>query len=629
MNDEVILVGNPNVGKTTLFNTLSKSFERVSNWHGVTVMAKSKKCKIKNEDFLLTDLPGMYSLEGFSKEEKDASKYLLSHKNCLVVNVCDANNFGRNFRLTAELVDAGLNVVVAVNMSGEIKLFDYQKISKELGVCIIEIDARNDGGVRCLKEKICSSLNNQKTQNKSKSIKILSIYKDILQKYAVNTQKEPFKTSDKIDKIMLNKWLFPIIFLIIVFAIFYLTFGGWFSDVLNYFFTLIFDKLRKIIYCTNMSNIVKIFLCEAVLKSVESVISFMPQIVLLMFFFNLLEDVGFMSRVVFMLDGLLRKFGLTGKSIFSLFMGFGCSTSAILTTRNLENFSLRKRTSLLVPFFSCSAKLPIFLVVSSLFFDSYKYLFVFGLYIFSILISLFVAVFLQKISPIKNDFFVLEIPKYRLPNFKKILKDSFVVVKDFLLKISSVILLFGIGVWLLQNFSFELKFLNSQNFENSILYQFSKIFSPLFAPVGLAVPGVIVALFLGMIAKEMIVVGLAMMNGVGALTGLASSLKTVSSVCYFSSESSIVFLIFVLLYSPCVSALATLKNEFGFKHMMKVFVFQFVLAYAVSFLVYNFLTAKTFRLILILCFVIALSLVGVLKLNHKNCKGNCYDCRRN
>ena len=630
MNCEIILVGNPNTGKTTLFNTLSKSFEKASNWHGVTVMAKSKKIKLKNDEFLLTDLPGVYSLEGYSKEEKDAVKYLLEKKKSLIVNVCDANNFRRNFKLVCELVKEGFEVIVAVNMSKEIKLFDYEKLSRDFGIAIVEIDAISKVGIVNLKTKILEVFQYQKTQNISKNNKISSINSDILKKYAVNTQKEPYKTSDKIDKFVLNKWLFWIIFFGIIFLVFYLTFGvfgEWFSQIFNNIFSLIFTKMRKIIYRVNMSNILKIFIAEAVLKSVESVIVFLPQIVLLMSFFNLLEDIGFMSRVAFMLDGLLRKFGVTGKSIFSFFMGFGCSTSAVLTTRNLENESLRKRTILIVPFASCSAKLPVFLVVASLFFERYKYLFVFGLYVFSILISFLVAMVFQIICPANNDFFVMELPKYRLPNFKKICRDLIVVVKDFVCKIAGVILMFGVLVWCLQNFSLDLKFLNSQNFEESILYSISNFLLPIFKPIGFTNVGIIVALIFGFVAKEMIVVGLAMINGVTA-SALAASLLSASSVCYFTPQSSIVFLVFVLLYSPCVSALATIKNEVGVKQMIFVFCFQFALAYGVSFLINLILNFGKLRLIFVMLFVFALIACCVLKLSKKHCKGNCYDCRR-
>lgn len=629
----VILVGNPNTGKTTLFNTMTGSTEKVSNWHGVTVGEKCSKYKFGGEEYEVVDLPGMYSLESYSNEERIAKDFLLKNKDALIINICDANNLRRNLKLTLELLKLNLNVLVVINMSAECQLFDYVKLTKLLGVKIIEIDARKKRSIVGLKNEIKDFYRQEKTQNKSKIIKISPQINDILQKCAKNIDFNPYYTTDKIDKIVLNKFLFLPLFIVLMFLIFWFTFGAIGGTISSIFISIlnnIADKMRYIINCTNINIVFKTIINEAILGSVLNVFSFLPQIVLLMFFFNLIEECGLMSRIAFMFDGVLKKVGLTGKSLFSIFMGYGCTTSAVITTRNLENENLRKRTALLLPFSSCSAKLPVFLVISSLFFDKYKYLFVFLLYIFSIVLILLFALIYKKIIPTKDDLFILEMPKYRVPSIKKCAIDAWVVIKEFLVKVGSLILFFSVIVWILQNFSFEFKYLNNKNFNKSMLYNLSKLFVPVFSIIGLGSVGIVVAIFSGVVAKEMIVVSLSMLNGVSSsMSLLTESLKLSSSMCSFSPVSSIVFLVFVLIYSPCISALVSIKNELGLRQALYVFVVQFVLAFLVSFLIYKILSYPTILIWALVILIVDILVLVVLKLKKKKtCRGNCCACRK-
>ncbi len=629
--NEIILIGNPNSGKTTLFNTLTKSNERVSNWHGVTVGVKSKEFLNNDEFVLITDVPGVYSLDGYSNEEKIACEYLNKHKESLIVNICDANNLKRALKLTMELVSGGFNIVVAVNMCNEVEGVDYCKLGKYLGVQFIEIDARNNNGITNLKNVISNNYKHKKPQKNNKTHKINGDIENILDNITNNGLVNPYRITDKIDKVILNKFIFIPLFLSIIFGVFYFTFGVVGSVISNAFiqiFTNIVNKMQKIILCTNITNGIKYLICDGVLDSFLSVISFLPQVALLMFFFNILEDTGMMSRFAYMFDGYLKTVGLTGKSLFSLFLGYGCTTSAIVTTRNLENKKLRQRTAMLLPFIPCSAKVPVFLVISSLFFDKYKYLYVFLLYLFSIVLTFIYAFVLKKIIPSANDMFILEMPKYRIPKLKKVFYDTWGVVKDFVIKVGTLILFFGVLVWVLQNFSTSFRFLNGENFEQSLLYVISSFISPVFKFIGLDNVGVVCALILGLIAKELIVVGLAVINGVGgSLSLLSQSLISSASVCSFTPTSSVVFLVFILIYSPCISALATLKNELGIKTAFLVCVLQFIFAYAVSFIVYKLLSVFSFGSLLACVFVVDILVLFVLKLKKKKqCRGNCYEC---
>lgn len=623
---KVTLVGNPNTGKTTLYNTMTGANEKASNWHGVTVGIKSKKYSYGEDEIVVTDLPGIYSIKGYSKEEKIAGEYLENHKDDLIINICDANNLKRNIMLTLELIEKGYRILIAVNMSNECKKYNYEKITNELGVDIIEIDARKIKSVKKLKDKI-SEISKIKTQKLSKCNKK---HVDI-DKYRLKNAKNCYSLSEKTDKIVLNKIAFVPFMAVILFLIFYITYGSigsYISDKINIFFNQISCFLQKIIYCINMPLILKKMICDGLINSFITIFSFLPQIVLLMFFMNLLEDVGLMSRFAFMLDGVMKKIGLTGKSLFSLMMGYGCTTSAVITTRNLDNEKSRRTTVCLLPFVSCSAKLPIFLTVASLFFDRYKYLFVFGLYIFSIIIQLVVAIVINKFSENNDKIFLLEMPKYRVPNLKKILKDTFSVIQEFIVKVGIMVMFCGLFVWFLRNFSITFRFLDGNNFNESILFFIANKIAILFKPIGLDNVGIVVSLILGLMAKEMIVVGLSVINGTGGLLStLTMSLVSESSVCYFTRISSLVFLVFVLLYSPCVSAMATIKNEYGAKLSLKIFIVQTCLAYVISFIVNLCLNNLNIFMVFIILILLLLFVRIMLKLKKKNkCSGDCYAC---
>lgn len=634
--NKIILVGNPNTGKTTLFNTMTKSSQKVSNWHGVTIDVIKKEYEFEGERYELADIPGIYSISGYSKEEQIATDYLSKNSNDLIINICDANNLRRNLILTKELLEHNYKVIIAVNMSNEVKQYDYDKLSKFFGVNIIEIDARKKKSVTQLKKYIKKYLKNKKAQNISKTdekrLKNIDLDK-ILLNYKIDSS-NPYSRSEKIDKLILNKLLFLPIFLIIMLAIFFITFG-WpgtmLTSLIEFLISKFFNLVSSLFSALGISVAIKSFLLDGVFGAISTVVSFVPQIALLMFFLNLLEDTGYMSRVAFMFDGLLGKFGLSGKSLFSLMMGFGCTTGAVMTTRNLPTDSLRRRTALLLPFMSCTAKLPIFLVISSLFFERYKFLFVFLLYILGILLGLLFAIIYKKAIKGQRQVSILEMPKYRRMNFSKVCKDTLSVIKDFLVKVGTLILLFTSILWVLQNFTISFEFLGGQNFDRSILYLLSGKLSWLFGFIGLGNAGIISAILLGLVAKELVVVGLCMINGTGSsLSQLALSLTDQSAICHFSPISAVVFLVFVLLYSPCISALSAIKNEFGRKTFLYVLITQFIISYVISFLVYRLLLNP--NLIYLILIIIALDILVhfVIKLsrNRKSCIGECYGCKK-
>ncbi|MBQ8425365.1 MAG: ferrous iron transporter B [Clostridia bacterium] len=628
----VILVGNPNVGKTTLFNTLTKRNEKASNWHGVTVDIKNSKCKIKSDEFLILDLPGVYSLNPYSQEEKIACDFLCKNKDKLIVNICDANTLKRNLKLTKELIDNSYNVILAVNMISEVKDVNLEEIKNIFNVPVIGIDARKNESVDVLKTAIYDYFH-QNNAKKQQIIRKINNKIDNYDKIIYNlNQNIDNKLINKIDKILLNKFVFLPVFLGLIFLIFYLTFGDFgnlFSKILNEFFMKIYLRFSYFINSLNTPKIIKDFLIKGVLNSFISLLSFLPQILLLTTLINILEDTGFMSRVAFMFDGILRKIGLTGKSLFSIMMGYGCTTTAILTTRNLEKMPVRRRTAFVLPFTICQAKLPIFLTIASLFFNKNKYLFVFLLYLISIIFMIIFSSIYKKFIPDKEDLSIMELPKYRLPYLKKIIKDGMNICFEFLYKVGTIIIFVSAIFWLLQNFTLKLEYLNGNNYSKSILYQISSKIEVIFKPIGLGQAGIISALFLGIVAKELVIVGLSLINGVIGINDLVNSLVLNSSNCYFTFNSSIVFLIFILVYSPCISSISMIKNELGFKSAIYIFIFHFMLSYLICFIIYRLLLNINILYFLIIVFILAIFVKFMLKLNrNKLCKGNCNACRK-
>ena len=375
------------------------------------------------------------------------------------------------------------------------------------------------------------------------------------------------------------------------------------------------------------------FLEDAIFGGLLSLLAFLPQVALLFFCLTFLEDVGYLPRVAALLDGLLKKVGMTGRSLFSLLMGFGCTATALITTRNLDNEKLKKRTALILPFMSCSAKLPIFLIFASAFFVKFKVLILIALYFFSIVIGIIVSAVNNKINKHQNDeVLILELPKYRLPRLSNLLKSVYINIKHFILKIGTVILISSTIIWILQCFTIKFEYVGYNYEGDNILKSISSVIYPIFRPLGFSSSLVIVVLLSGLIGKEMIISCIGLLNGVAASgIGISESIQLLSSPVYFDINSAISFILFVLLYTPCISTFEVMGKEIGYKFAIKSFIFQFIIAYIVSYIVYGLLT-KNLIVILLLCIVLALSILFVIKSCRKNKSicglGSCYGCNK-
>lgn len=646
---KVILAGNPNTGKTTLFNTLTNSFEHASNWHGVTVDVVSKKYVFEKKEFEVCDLPGLYSLDGYSKEEKIASEFICENREAVVVCVLDANNLKRNLLLALEIKKLTPNVIFAVNMANEVKRIDFERFEKEFETTVVLIDARKKKSVKKLKTAIAHfELKKHFVSVQKNNFDIVKFEKDCkdnFSKIEKKLEKIGYQTRgtygfSKVDKIVLSKIGSFLIFAMVMGAVFFITFGtigNFFSGLVNGVFSFFGEKISFFLQSHISNEILVRFLDEGVVSGVLSVASFLPQIVLLFLCLNFLEDLGYLSRVAFIFDPLFKKMGLSGRSAFSLIMGFGCTTTAILTSRNLDNKKLQKRTAVLLPFMSCSAKLPIFAVIVGTFFSKHKALIVFSLYFFAIFLMFVFSLILSKKDKSESDeTFLLEMPKYRFPSLSKIFKNAFSVTKNFIKRVGGAIVLSSMVIFLLYNFSFRFQYVG-ENMENSILFGIAKLFVPLFKPLGFGNVGAVVAVFSGIVAKEMVVSSLAIVNKV-SVDGLALSLMSSASAVCFSKASAISFVIFILLYPPCVSACIMMRKEIGSKVMLFSTFLQFVIAYVSSFVVFNLihsLLAKQYGFFAGLVIIVAIMVCFVIKYLKKKeikcvhgCLKTCEICKK-
>lgn len=390
--------------------------------------------------------------------------------------------------------------------------------------------------------------------------------------------------SVKIDSVLTNKYLALPLFLVIMLLIFWLTFGvigSFLSDLLS----LGIDKLTALtdsaLTAYGINKVVHSLVIDGIFAGIGSVLSFLPIIVVLFFFLSILEDTGYMARVAFVMDKLLRKIGLSGRSFVPMIIGFGCSVPAIMSARTLSSERDRKLTIMLVPFVSCSAKIPIYAVFSAAFFPKYSAFVMFALYIFGLIMGIITALILNKTAFRGNPVpFVMELPNYRLPSTKSVLLLMWDKAKDFLQKAFTVIFLATVIIWFLGAFDSRLNFVTDSS--NSLLASIGRLISPIFAPLGLSDWRISTSLLAGLSAKEAVVSTMSVLTGTG-LDSLSSALSAM-----FTPLSAVSFLVFTLLYTPCVAAIATLKAELGSRlHTAGVIALQCVIAWVCGFAVYN------------------------------------------
>lgn len=665
----VALIGNPNSGKTTLFNQLTGSRQYVGNWPGVTVEKKEGKLSYKNEEIKIIDLPGIYSLSPYSSEEIVTRNCLLHDDVDLIINIIDSTNIERNLYLTTQIMELGKPIVVVLNMIDILEKkgdkIDYHLLSKLLSVAVIPMSANKHDKIENLMDscldiisqktsskiqdvqniyapEIDSILNNiekilKNSNNKFKvnprwlAVKLFSEDQDILKNVHLtedelskinfyknsvspskntdrqmiisecrydyicsickkcvhkNLKNDKLSITDKIDKIVTNKFLALPIFLAIMMLIFYITFGpvgnyfkSWAEFLIN---DIIGNSIEKLLVSLNASSWAKSLILDGVVKGVGSVISFFPQIMILFTLLSVLEDSGYMARAAFITDKMLRKIGLSGKAFVPLLMGFGCSVPAVLGTRILEHDKDKKLTILMIPFMSCSAKMPVYSMFISAFFPSHQPIIIFSIYLLGILVAIFTAfLFKNTILKGKEAPFIMELPEYKLPTLKNLSLHVWERLKDFLVKAGTVLVGATIVIWFLQSFNFSLH--TVQDSSDSILAYLGAKIAPIFTLCGFNDWKASVALISGIIAKESVVSTSVILYNTEASIGLHHALFQ-----HFSMLSAYSFMVFVLLYTPCVAALSAIRKEMkSVKWTTISILYQLLTAWFVSALVFQ------------------------------------------
>ena len=672
----VALVGNPNCGKTSLFNHVTGAKEKVGNYGGVTVDSKEGWFSIDGQRVQLVDLPGTYSLTEYSPEEMYVRTYLRDSHPDVILNIVDAGNLERNLYLTTQLMDMNIPIVIALNMWDEFQKsgdkLDIEALSRLLGAPIVTITAYNGHGVKELLQttmqaitdseqktthhnvnygttieddlkalkQLCPSMNRyqllkliendkhavelaMKQENASQLIElakqargraerehdgdIASVITDL--KYSFvrgalaevltpnpNRREGTVKPGYSLDRFLTNRWLALPILLLLMWVVFQATFtlGAYPQEWIEDGIAWIGDKIGTLM----PDGILKDLIIDGIIGGVGGVLVFLPNILILFFFISLLEDSGYMARAAFIVDRLMHRVGLHGKSFIPYLIGFGCSVPAIMATRTLENRRDRLVTILTVPFMSCSARLPAYLLLVSAFFASRQGLVLMSIYLVGIVMAALTAILLSK-TLLKHDKtqFVMELPPYRMPTARNATIHMWSKAKQYLQKMATVILVASILVWALGYFPRHEGQSPQAQIENSYMGRMGKAIEPLVAPLGFNWQ-MGVSVLTGAAAKEIVVSTMGVLytgetDADETSTSLKEKLQTAtddSGNHVFTPIVAYSFMLFILLYFPCIAALAAVRREAGTRWMVFEIFYTTAVAWIVSFIFYQVAT---------------------------------------
>ncbi|ADB57223.1 ferrous iron transport protein B [Archaeoglobus profundus] len=556
---KVALVGNPNVGKTALINALTGGNFTVGNFPGVTVEKKEGKARIDGKEVIFIDLPGIYSLQPRSIDEKVARDFLVKERPDLILNVVNASNLERNLYLTLELTDFGIPMIVVLNMVDIAKnrgiRIRSDKLSEILGVPVVETVASKGIGIDRLKEEIIKGGKVPKRLGRTFEEKV-KIAEEIANKVIERFESKVI-ISELLDEAFMDKHLGIPIFLSLMWMVFVFTYNVAqpIVDLLDAFFSALADLI------SSYDGILFDLLGNGVISGVGSVLVFLPNIAFLFISLSILELSGYMPRAVYLVDSIMSKFGLNGRSIIPLIMGFGCNVPAVMATRSIEDDRIRLTTVLVSPFMSCSARLPIYvLFVSALFRNGSAV--IMSLYLFGLAVAL-ISAFLFRKTIFKGEAeYILELPPYILPNVRDIVLLTWNRVKHFLEKAGTVIVVMAVFIWFITSYP-------SENIEESFAGIIGKAIHPLFAPMGWDYK-LVLALIMGFVAKEVVVETIGLMN---------------VDVSLLSTYQALAFMVFTLLYVPCFATIAAIRSEAGFKWAIFSILYSFIVAYIFALLI--------------------------------------------
>ena len=643
---KIALVGNQNSGKTTIFNCLTGMNAKIGNWPGVTI--EKKEGIIKGTKHEIVDLPGIYSLSPYSMEEEVARKFIFEENPDIIINILDATCLERSLYLTTQLLESNCNVIIILNMMDKLEesgtKIDEKKLEKCLGTKVFKVSALKQTGIK----EVIQELDKVHSNKKKKEPTYLKSSFDINEYEKIANKKYEFieqvaeeclekkegkeNYSDKLDKIFLNKWLAFPIFILIMFFIYYLSVGvvgklttDWIENTINIFS----ENITKTMLNAKYPKWLESLIVDGVISGVGAVISFIPQLTILFLCISLLETTGYMSRIALLLDKIFRKIGLNGKSLIPFIIGSGCSVPGIMGVRIIENEDERKMTAILTPFIPCSAKLPIIALFTGYFFPKYPGLASTSLYFFAIVVIVLSSIIMKKLV-FKNtaSTYISELPEYKIPSLKYVVKEVFEKVLSFIKRAGSIILFCSIVIWFLLSFSFNMKY--GVSIEESILASIGKKISWIFAPMlGVNSWEATVSAIQGLVAKEQVVSSMAVISGLS--TKIKEGGKIFSSsgaFSFFTVSSAYAFMVFNLFSAPCFGAIGAMRKELGsLKSLLKAVTFQTVIAWVLATCIYQIgsrIENKLFNITDgVFIFIIILMNRSIFGKTECRC-GNCY-----
>ena len=678
MSVKIALAGNPNCGKTTLFNALTGSNQFVGNWPGVTVEKKEGKLK-GHKDVTIMDLPGIYSLSPYTLEEVVARNYLINERPDAIINIVDGTNIERNLYLSTQIMELGIPVVMAVNMMDLVEKagdkIHTDKLSKLLGCEVVEISALKGTGIQKAAEKAISLAERKnevtpvhefdskvedaitavgtmlgtdipEAQKRFFAIKLLEkddkikeqmksvpdvsaeiktledsfdddtesiitneryVYiSSIIGKCVTKGQKGGMTVSDKIDRIVTNRWLALPIFAVVMFIVYYVsitTVGGfltdWTNDVL--FGDIIPPAIEKALVAVNCADWLQGLILDGIVAGVGAVLGFVPQMLVLFIFLAFLEGCGYMARVAFIMDRIFRKFGLSGKSFIPMLIGSGCGVPGIMASRTIESDRDRKMTIMTTTFVPCGAKLPIIALIAGAFFNNAGWV-AWSAYFVGVAAIICSGIILKKTKMFSGEPapFVMELPAYHMPTVGNVLRSMWDRGWSFIKKAGTIILLSTIILWFLMSFGWvdgKFGMLDAEQLNDSILASIGNVIAPIFAPLGWTKAGegwkMAVAAITGLIAKENVVATFGMLFGFAEVAEDGSEIwgnlaQVMTPIAAYG------FLVFNLLCAPCFAAMGAIKREMNnAKWFWFAIGYQCGLAYIVSLCIYQFGTLFT------------------------------------
>lgn len=648
---KIALVGNQNCGKTTLFNLLTGTNQKIGNWPGVTIERKTGKIKDLGDE--LVDLPGVYSLSPYTIEEEVSRKFVLEEKPDMIINIVDATSIERSLYLTTQVMELNTKVIIALNMADRLEKkgihIDSKKLSKEIGTDVVIISALNGTGIDELKNIIKKHDGNRVVSkeifksdielkilqieqrfnvNRFIAVKILEndkmyqyyqigevknsrqkleeIYKMDIEEIIANARydyivkiKEKSTTmnlvketmSDKLDKIFLNKFIAFPIFIVIMFLVYYLSVGVVGSFTVDWISELVDSfgqTVNRFLLGAGASNWAVSLVVDGIIAGVGAVLGFVPQLIILFLCISILETTGYMSRVTLLLDKLFRKFGLSGEALIPFIVGLGCSVPGIMSTRVIKDVKEREVAIMLTPFIPCSAKLPIIAMFSGYFFADKSGAVSASLYFFAIAIILISAIVIKKLF-MKNmgTAYISELPEYKLPNIKYVARDVTDKVKEFIKRAGTIILFCSVIIWFLLSFSWKLEY--GVDIENSILASIGNAISWVFYPIlGTFSWEATVSAIQGLVAKEQVISSMSIIAGLSSDVVESTMIFKSASFSFFTGASAYAFMVFNLFSAPCFGAIGAMRREFrSTKKMFKAIIFQTTVAWLLASLVFN------------------------------------------